>query len=138
MISGRLLIEMGIACVLLGATLSAASAGGPRPYLQVSSKLTMKQIVDACGANDAAKRAETCDEVVSGIVSTIYEAAGDPENKQVPRLCLPDPHQSISAFRAEIVSWLRAHPVAQKFTVTEAIYPIAVGVYQCKSSAGPN
>ena len=76
--------------------------------------------------------ANNCNQIVSGMVAVMYDAAGGPASGTASRLCLPDPRQDISVFRKEIVGWLLQHKEVQDFTIPEAIMPIAMGVYRCR------
>jgi hypothetical protein len=120
------------------AMLVIADSACARPALQISQGMTMKELLDACGSDDPAERAENCDRAFQGLMVVAYDAAGGPQQDAAHRVCLPDVHESDvsevrQTFRTRVTAWLRDHPDVQPLPfIGEGSRLAVVGAFACK------
>ena len=58
----------------------------------------MKEVIVACGAENQMLHANNCNQIVSGMVAVMYDAAGGPASGTASRLCLPRSDAKISRY----------------------------------------
>lgn len=116
-----------IVFLTLVATVGCASA---RPVLEIAPQMTTKEVLDACGADGASARAESCDQLLEGLVRVVRDTMNSPLQKPGD-VCFPDSVQ-IDVFRSRLMAWVRDHPDLQpQDWIGDGSRLAVVGAYAC-------
>jgi hypothetical protein len=117
-----------IVCFLTALGVQASAIA--RPTLTFTPTTTMREVLDACGADDEAMRAESCDYIFTGLMTVARMQAAAPPNLQHP-LCF-DRFQSLDEFRSRMLTWTRNHPeVHEESAMHEGSFHAFGGAYRC-------
>lgn len=115
-----------MAAVIAGAALTFVACAPLK--LKVSATTPMSEIVDACSAEQPDQRASNCEEVFGKIRQLTYMVFDSDIDEVV---CGPDYHESVDAFRGQLIKWMALHPESRKLTLKEVLRPFAIEAYPC-------
>lgn len=116
--------------IVILAAIALVGSASARPTLEMAPEMTTKVVFDACSADDASGRAETCDRLFEGLMRVARDASSSPDQKP-GEVCFPD-GVPVDAFRSRIMAWVRDHPDLQPMDwISDGSRLAFIGAYAC-------